>query len=91
MKLQFGAQRRGLEFLHLGGGRSNAADDLLLRFKKGFWRDSLPFHLGRRVHDQAQYGNLCRLWTSEYGESTLPSYFPAYRVRSDQLPREDAE
>jgi CelD/BcsL family acetyltransferase involved in cellulose biosynthesis len=85
------AQRRGFKVLHLGGGRSNAPDDLLLRFKKKFSREAMPFYLGKRIHEQEKYDYLCELWMSQYGASTLPSYFPPYRALTHQhLPREHA-
>jgi CelD/BcsL family acetyltransferase involved in cellulose biosynthesis len=85
------AQRHGFAVLHLGGGRSNAPDDPLLRFKRGFSPDSVSFHVGRLIHDQGQYDQLCELWMNQYGQSMSPSYFPPYRARGDHhLPREHA-
>jgi Acetyltransferase (GNAT) domain len=75
-------QRHGFRSLHLGGGRSHAPDDPLLGFKKRVSRQVIPFYLGRHVHDQEQYNDLCELWKRQYGESMLPSYFPPYRARS---------
>jgi hypothetical protein len=74
------AQRHGFDILHLGGGRTNAPDDLLLRFKRRFSRELIPFHLGKRVHDQAQYDHLCDIWTSQHGEPMSTAYFPPYRA-----------
>lgn len=80
------AQRQGFKRLHLGGGRSSAPDDPLFVFKKGISRQTTPHYLGRRVHDQAEYDNLCELWMREYGGSTSPSYFPPYRAPPDECP-----
>jgi Acetyltransferase (GNAT) domain len=72
-------QQRGFKRLHLGGGRSNAADDTLLRFKKRLSHRLLSFHVGRRVHDPAQYEHLCDLWMKQTRSPPTTSYFPAYR------------
>lgn len=73
-------QQRGFKRLHLGGGRSNAADDSLLRFKKRFSHRLLSFHIGKRVHDPAQYERLCRLWAEQSDSPLSTTYFPAYRA-----------
>jgi hypothetical protein len=84
-------QRHGFRRLHLGGGRSNAPDDSLLGFKKRISKEVVPFYLGRQIHDQEKYADLCELWRSQYGESGPPSYFPSYRAGAPQrVHREDA-
>ncbi len=55
-------QRRGYRWLHLGGGRTNATDDTLLRFKAGISRERRPFYIGRRIHTQEAYDRLCADW-----------------------------
>lgn len=80
------AQRQGFRRMHLGGGRSSAPDDALLVFKKGISRLLSVYHIGRRVHDRAQYERLCALWRREHGAPTSASYFPAYRAGAAQLP-----
>jgi serine/alanine adding enzyme len=84
-------QRHGFRRLHLGGGRSNAPDDPLLGFKKRVSKQVVPFYVGRQIHDQEQYDELCWLWQRQYGESMPPSYFPPYRASAhERLHREDA-
>jgi hypothetical protein len=84
-------QRHGFRRLHLGGGRSNAPDDPLLGFKKRVSKQVVPFYLGRQIHDQEKYNELCELWQSQYGESMPPSYFPRYRAGThERLHRADA-
>lgn len=74
------ARRHGFRRLHLGGGKSNAADDPLFRFKRRFSQSMRPFYLGRRVHDRVQYDRLCELWRQQARYAALPSHFPPYRV-----------
>jgi hypothetical protein len=45
-------------YLYLGGGRSVAADDSLLFFKKGFSPLTGRFQTGSRVYDSRRYGEL---------------------------------
>ena len=73
-------RERGLRVFHLGGGRSPAADDPLLRFKESFSRVRLPFYTGRRVHDSRMYGDLCTMWLDHALPATRPPYFLLYRL-----------
>lgn len=78
------ARRLGLRFLHLGGGRTGAADDPLLRFKSGFSPERLPVLIGRRVHLPATYEHLCAL-RREQVPSVPASFFLAYRYETRAL------
>jgi hypothetical protein len=73
-------QQHGFEQLHLGGGRSSAADDALLRFKKRFSPHLLPFCVGQRIHDPRRYQVLCDLWQGQAAEPPPPGYFRPYRL-----------
>ncbi|MEM7024700.1 MAG: GNAT family N-acetyltransferase [Pseudomonadota bacterium] len=73
-------QERGFERLHLGGGRSSAPDDALLRFKKRFSKTTLPFHLGQRVQDPERYAELCEIWREQAGGPAPLGYFRPYRL-----------
>ena len=73
-------RERGLRLFHLGGGRTPAADDPLLRFKESFSRVRLPFFTGRRVHDSRTYGDLCTMWLDHALPTTRPPYFLLYRL-----------
>lgn len=73
-------QQHGFERLHLGGGRSNAADDALLRFKKRFSPHVLSFHIGRRIQHPERYAMLCDLWQEQAGGPAPPGYFRPYRL-----------
>jgi len=72
------ASRLGLRLLHLGGGRTGAADDALLRFKSGFSPLRRPVMIGRRVHLPGPYEEFCALRRKQV--SSIPaSFFLAYR------------
>jgi len=73
-------RERGLRLFHLGGGRSPAEDDSLLRFKESFSRIRLPFFTGRRVHDSRMYGDLCTMWLDQALPPARPPYFLLYRL-----------
>lgn len=56
---------RGCKKFHLGGGRSSAEDDSLLRFKKSFSKNLGTFYIGKRVHNEKKYRQLIENWEKE--------------------------
>lgn len=56
----------GREALHLGGGRTAAADDPLLRFKAGFSKARRPFHTGAMIIDAGAYERHCAAWRAAH-------------------------
>lgn len=52
-------------YFYLGGGRSVAADDSLLFFKKGFSSLTGRFQIASRVYDRQQYGRLQKLFPDQ--------------------------
>ena len=48
----------GFRYFYLGGGRSTAADDNLLFFKKGFSPLTGRYRIGSKVHDARRYAEL---------------------------------
>ncbi len=79
-------QQHGFERLHLGGGRSSAPDDALLRFKKRFSPHVLPFYIGKRMHDPERYAMLCDLWQEQAGRPAPAGYFRPYRLDLPAVP-----
>lgn len=73
----------GLAMLHLGGGRTAAPDDALLRFKSALSRVRLPFYTGRRVHHREMYDDLCSLWLSRVRPADRPPFFLLYRLGTE--------
>ena len=74
------AIQRGCSKLHLGGGRTSSPHDGLLRFKSSFSQGRLRFHIGKRVHSQEMYDQLCALWKTQCKSSEYSSYFLLYRL-----------
>ena len=76
------AVEKGLENMHLGGGMSQASDDPLLLFKKGFSAQTRPFRTGSRVHNAAVYHQLIREWETSHPEKAkkFGHYFLRYRL-----------
>jgi serine/alanine adding enzyme len=77
-------QDHGLRRLFLGGGRTNRADDELLRFKRRFSPAATPFFMGKRVWNPAAYETLSAAWCRQSGQ-TPPPHLQHYRlpVRQD--------
>jgi hypothetical protein len=71
------AAELGLDGVYLGGGRSSAADDDLLRFKRSIGGRLLPYRVGRVVIDEDAYEQLTRSWTAAAGAP--PSWLLGYR------------
>ena len=79
------AVARGCEMLHLGGGRTAAPDDALLRFKRWIGRHERPFHTAGRVVDEAAYCRLIAEWRDRYGGAS-PHWFLGYRQPFARVP-----
>ena len=63
--------------MHLGGGKTNTADDSLLKFKKstgGEWRD---FKVALVVSNEEVFSSLCENWTRS--EGLKPTWLLGYR------------
>jgi serine/alanine adding enzyme len=72
------ARRLGRRRLVLGGGYR--PDDGIFRFKASFSPARAQFRVYRHVHLPAEYGGVCRAWSSHYGAAGPEAgYFPAYR------------
>lgn len=70
---------RGLEIMHLGGGRTADPADDLLAFKRQFSRHRADFSIGRRVLDTEAYDALCGAWMA--GQTgPRPAHFQLYRL-----------
>ena len=72
-------QEHGCRWLHMGGGRTAAPDDELLRFKSSFSQERRVFYTGRRVHCQKTYDWLCSEWMKQRNAVERPPYFLLYR------------
>ena len=72
-------QEHGCRWLHLGGGRTNAPDDSLFRFKASISAGRLPFYVGRRTHNEAAYRQLCDEWRQRHPGQDGGGYFLQWR------------
>lgn len=72
----------GVRWMHLGGGRSTAPDDPLLRFKAKFSSILIPFYTGGIVFDRPTYNTL----SSGKSERFLSYRFAAPQAATDLSP-----
>ncbi len=56
------AQNSGLKQFHLGGGRTNADNDSLLKFKKSFGESSTNFYISKKIHNEVIYNEVVEQW-----------------------------
>lgn len=70
---------RGCRVLFLGGGRTNLAGDKLLHFKRQFSRETVPFHVGRKIWNEAAYAALSQCWARQSGRQP-PAQLQHYRL-----------
>lgn len=75
---EWGSQQ-GAKILHLGGGTSPEPDDSLFKFKASMSHTRAEFYIGRRVHHETVYRELCDLWLHEFQPAERPPYFLLYR------------
>lgn len=81
------ARDQGAKVMHIGGGVTADPKDPLLMFKRCFTGDTVPFHIGKRVHDQNTYDSICQQWdetfaprSGEYG-----AILQRYRFTAEDL------
>jgi hypothetical protein len=66
-------RRLGYRRLHLGGGRTTAADDPLFKFKASFRARPVAWHIGETIHDAPAYEAVTQAWLKQAGKTELPS------------------
>lgn len=78
-------RNKGCRLLHLGGGVTASEHDPLLFFKKGFSRTTVPYHIGKRIHDGESYRQLIEAWELQYPEliDKYGSLVQRYRMTPD--------
>lgn len=72
------ATARGLQILHLGGGRTLNPDDSLMRFKQNIGQTKHTFCTARQIIHHEDYNNLVKRWQKEHSDK-VPGLFLAYR------------
>lgn len=75
------AHQKGKKYFLLGGGRINAADDNLLRFKKKFSPLEKDFYIMGIVHNKEIYSKYCEIW--EKTNNSEIRYFLKYRLENE--------
>ena len=73
------AKRNNFELLNLGGGRG--CDDALFKFKSGFSKQYLMFHIGKIIFNKEMYDLLTK--KAKVNENT--NYFPLYRLKTNKV------
>ena len=68
---------KGLSGIHLGGGKSTATDDSLLKFKKSTGGKLRNFRVALAVTDDVEFSRLCEQWAQE--EGAKPTWLLGYR------------
>jgi hypothetical protein len=63
----------GIGFLNLGGGRTTAPDDPLMRFKRSNGTGTETYRIGRRVLDHSGYAAVIERWRATRGEDPDPA------------------
>ena len=58
-------RQHGFKRLHFGGGQSNLPNDRLLKFKRRMSTDEHSFWIGKYVHDEKVYSDLCGRWRDQ--------------------------
>ncbi len=75
--------QRGFKYFHLGGGRTDKADDPLLAFKMGFSNTLYAADRYARIFNPVNYTNLVNMKKateiSEHGRESTADFFPGYR------------
>lgn len=75
--------KNGFKQLHLGGGRTNAPDDDLFRFKRRFSKSpasQVPFFIGKRIHDLDAYKKLADQWCEDNDKPQPKGHLQFYRT-----------
>lgn len=77
---------RGCRWFHLGGGRTSAPDDALLRFKANFSAVRRAFYIGRGVYDRARHEALRAQWLATNPGAAAAGYFQVYASDEETAP-----
>ena len=70
----------GLKKFHLGGGRSDAPDDTLLRFKRSFSKAIADYYVARSIISPGKYRKLAELYEEQQGVSPNRALVHFYRI-----------
>lgn len=72
-------KNNGYKKLHIGGGRTDSDEDLLLKFKKSFSDKVSDFYVGECVLNQEMYDELCAGWSAANPDKQIGNRILKYR------------
>lgn len=79
MQLHFG--ENNYDYIHHGGGRTNAEADKLLKNKRKFGKNTeFDFYVGKKIWNKNKYKELVEIRSREKELNTNNSFFPLYRA-----------
>jgi lipid II:glycine glycyltransferase (peptidoglycan interpeptide bridge formation enzyme) len=55
----------GAKIFHFGGGRTTNKEDSLLRFKKNYSDLRGSFYIGKKIHNENIYSEICHQWSEK--------------------------
>lgn len=73
-------KNKGYKKLHIGGGRSDSDDDLLLRFKRNFSDKTSNLYVGECVLNSEVYNKLCTQWSIKNSGRQFTNRLLEYRI-----------
>ena len=73
------AKKWGATYFLLGGGRTNDANDSLLKFKQKYSKITQPFYIAGMIYNSDKYREYVRNWESD-NEGKGINYFLKYRL-----------
>ncbi|OQY05518.1 MAG: hypothetical protein B6I20_01170 [Bacteroidetes bacterium 4572_117] len=56
----------GAKYFHFGGGNNNDEKDPLFKFKANFSKETGDFYIGKKVHNNEVYSQVCNIWERKY-------------------------
>jgi lipid II:glycine glycyltransferase (peptidoglycan interpeptide bridge formation enzyme) len=62
------AKENNHKYIHFGGGKTQADDDSLLKFKSSFSSDRSEFYIGEKIHNKTVYDEIVSQWENKFPE-----------------------
>lgn len=60
------AKEKGAEKFHFGGGNTSDENDPLFKFKANFSKSRADFYIGKKIHNQEIYQQVCSKWEQKH-------------------------
>jgi lipid II:glycine glycyltransferase (peptidoglycan interpeptide bridge formation enzyme) len=65
------AQSLGCNFFHFGGGTTSDPKNSLFQFKNNFSKTTIPFYIGKKVHNPKIYNIVSEEWSQMFPEKVI--------------------